>query len=214
MLMQKLLGATKSKQWSFISSSFYQTPSNSSSITVSKPTDVVAGDILLWFGVCSGASTSFTYTPTSGWTEIKDQGAPPDAYIMYKIATSSEPSSYTVTASSSSTVLAATILCLRGLSYQNIGTLAVSTTASVTAPSITIANNNSLLIMYAGINGTNRIFSTPAGMTNILQTGSSTNLSIAAFYEERNAGSTGTRTTTWTTARNAAAVLIGFNITG
>ncbi len=71
---------------------------NGSTITITKPSGVVSGDLMLVFISTDGATTSHT---SSGWTTVEEEttstGAKCTLAIMSKIAGGSEPSDYTFT---------------------------------------------------------------------------------------------------------------------
>jgi hypothetical protein len=184
---------------------FTQGSSSSSTLVATAPSSVAEGDFLLWVGTTSSGVTNITFAFPSGWTEIKDQGAPPNFHVAYKIATSSEPSTYTLTASSGASVLAGAILRFTRAAYDTIGATSVSTTTSITANGITVSENKSLRLLLVVINGLNRTFSTPSGTQEILNTGTSDNFGIGVFSSIEDAGSTNNLTTTFSPARNTAA---------
>lgn len=120
----------------------------SSSLVISKPAGVVEGDLMLAFMSTSG-TTARTWTGASGWTEVADQNAYPNLRVAYKIATSSEPSSYTFTASTSTTYLAGGILALRNATYAGVGSIPSATGGvTVTAPTTT-QNVSALFAAFA-----------------------------------------------------------------
>lgn len=192
---------------------FTQGASAASTLVATAPSSIAQGDFLLWVGTTTAASTNITFTFPSGWTEIEDQGAPPNFHVAYKIATSSEPATYTLSASSSASVLAGAILRFTGAAYDTIGAIAVSTTTSITANGSTVAENKSLRLLLAVINGTNRTFSTPSDTTALINTGTTDNLSIAVFSSVENSGTTNNLTTTFSPARNAAAAQMALSPT-
>ena len=173
----------------FISYSASTLATNSTSLPINKPSGVLAGDILV-VGLCSGSSG--TWTPPSGWTELLDQGANPGLAVMYKVATGSEPASYTFLVSTS-TAIAGQILCIRTGMYDLIGSVAtLAGNGNLVIPSITMAGG--VLIGVVGSSGQpGRTHSTPAGMTNTAQTKNG-GTSISAFYQENISGASGTRT--------------------
>ncbi len=71
------------------------------SLAVNKPSGVVAGHLLLAAIVSNNADA----TPPSGWTEFQDSGSTLRNQLYWKIATSSEPSSYTWTFSGARPIL-------------------------------------------------------------------------------------------------------------
>ena len=117
-----------------------------SSLTVSKPAGVVQNDLLIAFMGADTTGTSYTWTGDTGWTEIADQGSGGALRIAYKVAASSEPSTYTFTASGGGATLRGAILAYRGAAYDAIGSIS-STVSQATGP--VVSYNYSKAIMFA-----------------------------------------------------------------
>src|SRR4029079_14172748 len=75
------------------------TASSATSITINKPTGVVAGDVMIVNIEMEGGSTFPSPTPAGSWTNVTT----PTTFgsrrmaLLYKVATVSEPTSYTFT---------------------------------------------------------------------------------------------------------------------
>lgn len=167
--------------------------SNSATVTVNKPTETIAGDLMV--AVMSyGSTTSRTWTSPAGWTEVADQGGVPSVSIAYKVATASEPSSYNFTASSSSTsALAATILTYRNADYDVTGGFTTSKSSTATGAQISPTNSQALLLAIAAINRANSTFATPITMTARSVEADSTAPSFGVFEQDVAAGPCGLR---------------------
>jgi hypothetical protein len=93
--------------------------STSASVTVNKPTGVVAGDIMI-ANVGNYRDATQSTAACSDWTLIAgtnvDRGR---ATLLYKIATASEPDNYTFTVTSSSSAAAGAIVAFSGVDNSN-----------------------------------------------------------------------------------------------
>lgn len=120
---------------------------STATVTVNKPAGTVAGDLMIMVGATG--SLVRTWTDDTGWTEVADQGAPPNLRVAYKVAGSSEPSSYTFTIDTATgTGIFACILTYRNAVYDTIGTFATNANPLV-LPSVDASLNNSVLIACA-----------------------------------------------------------------
>lgn len=155
------------------------------SITINKPTGTVDGDLMLSFIYVDNNSGGFT--PNTGWTEVLDY-SPNDAgmQICYKIA-SSEGSNYTFTTINNVT-LAGFIITYRNGAYDTVGTPVDGTLAS----SITVSNDYSKVLYFAGDDNTTLVDNGTIGIQRILVPFTSGNNSIACYEFNFNAGATGT----------------------
>jgi hypothetical protein len=141
--------------------------------------------------VCGGGfSGSNNYTFPSGWTEVADNGSNGGLAVAYKVATASEPSSYFITATNNN-YHAGSIMVFADAAYDTIGTIAVST-GSVVAPSITVAQNSSILL--AIFLTTSLSLSVPSGMQPLVMNNDTYNPTYSVFQQSVSAGASGTRT--------------------
>lgn len=168
---------------------------NASKITIATPSPIAAGDILLAQITFSGGSGTRVTAP-SGWTLLdrKDNGTAVSQAIYYKVATSSEPTSYTWTLSASGR-FAGGITAFRGADtgspIDGYGGQVNASSTTVTAPTVTTRYANDMIVMLAGYNGSEKTFSGPSGFTQ-------------TYIQNANAGPNGT---TAYTARNLQAAI-------
>ena len=139
-----------------------RTTSSSSSLSISRPTGVVAGDIMIANIATQGNNIAAAST---GWTRITGSalGGSLTKYgtLLYKIAGSSETSSYTFTLGSGTTGGAGAIIAFSGVDNTNPfdvapGTISTTTSTAVAAGSITTVTPNSVIIMFGqavGVSG-------------------------------------------------------------
>jgi hypothetical protein len=167
-----------------------QTESNT--ITVAKPTGTSDGDLMVAFMSNYNAGTTYLWTGAAGWTEAADLNAKPSARVAYKVA-SSEGASYDFVAGQSLNI--AYIVTIRRGTYDAVGSFA-SDGASIVAPEITCAVENSLLLAFMAtpaVHPLNAAPPTPPSGMNLVCNYSD----VSAVFQQRvGAGLTGTRTST------------------
>lgn len=79
---------------SLVSSSFAE--ANGNSLEVNAPSGISAGNLLVAFWLSRGSESDGNMTLPSGWTQVAfDGGQNPSCKVAYKVATGSEPSTYT-----------------------------------------------------------------------------------------------------------------------
>lgn len=173
---------------------------SSGSLTLSKPTGLVAGDVMIaQFAV---RSESPSITPPSGWTFIRTDTSNfnGQSTLYWRIATSGEPSSYTWSSNVGDRT-AGGILAYSGASSSPIGAHLGSTGADATpiAPSITTPVNDNVLVTFFALRQV-ALTTGPSGMNlryNVESAGGAGIVGAAASDEARpTAGATGTRSAT------------------
>lgn len=176
------------------------------SLPIGKPSGTVTGDVMV--AAIGFRPETATITPPSGWTlarRINNSGATANGLaIYYKVATASEPSSYTWTFSSS-TGTAGGISAFSGVDTANPldaeNGQATASSLSHATPSITTTVANTMLVASFAFSSS-ATWATPSGMTGAFNVASltvpnSTGESTASFYQFWTlTGSTGTRTAT------------------
>lgn len=137
------------------------------SLTLTAPTGIQAGDLLLLF-ITDNTATPSIFTPPSGFsTSASFENASYDiqSYIYKKTATSSEPASYTITKSSSSGNFSALLCVFRNANTINtVGAGDFVTSRGVTAPSITPTAGGLLLSLFTN-EGSKTVITPPTGVT-------------------------------------------------
>ncbi len=204
--MQMLLGSAEAPPEVMSYSSTDTAGASSTTLTITKPSGVQEGDLLLAVMCGRGAGGGETWTGDTGWTEVVDQGVWPILRVAWKIAGASEPASYSFTCSSSRQLGGGILRIARG-AFDTIGAIGTSTTtAAVVAPAITATG--ALLIGFFVNDGKNISFTTPAGMTAQFSDSDGNEPGFACFSERIAAGSTGTRSSTPSASANHAGVLV------
>ena len=129
--------------------------STSSSITINKPTGVVAGDIMI-ANIGNYINATQSSATCTGWTPIArtdvDRGR---ATLLYKIAGASEAASYTFSVTASSSASTGAIIAFSGVSATNPFDVTAATswyTATSTSlssiPTLTTVTNNAAIVMF------------------------------------------------------------------
>lgn len=180
-------------------------------LVINKPSGTASGDTLI--AIMSGTSSA-TWTGDTGWTERLDEAAGGGLRIAELTAGGSEPSSYTFTLPGA-TVAVGQIICLRGVSFDAIAgsTTAISGDGNIVMSAITSAGGIILALVATENQAGTIAHSTPSGMYKIATTiNSSVNRpAVSSFWQNVDAGSTGTRTTTVSGAADGSSgILIGF----
>jgi hypothetical protein len=191
-------------------------------ITINSPSGVQSGDVLISAITADNNNNQIDwyYHPVAGWTQLtsNSNGSGLTTFIYYKIATASEPSNYTWTFNyypfqhGGTPHASGVITDLRG-SFCNFPWDLFSTaiTSAYTAPGITTAVNNEMLVaIFGSATGTNT-WSAPSGMT-AGYSGGQGSTSTGIFYGvQATAGASGTKTGIPSTSDSGNAFLISLH---
>ena len=168
-----------------------------SSISVDKPADVAAGDLLLAQVVVLGGS-GISITPPDGWALVRrdDRTGDIGSAIYTLLAGAEEPASYTWTFSAATSANAA-IVAYSGVSPSAVvaSAGAVGSSASVPAPQVPAVDGCKLVAFFC-INRDTTL-STPDGMAEVFAVQAATSpRSSKAADQDVAAGATGSRVST------------------
>lgn len=174
---------------------------NTNAVTITAPTSITSGNILLAFLYNGVASGTFTYSGPTGWSQLfifntQAQGGPMACWV--KTATGSEPANYGFSCVAS--FICGAILNVSGSANTLDGTPGITSTntptTSASAPSVTpVLTNDIWVVAYGTTAGTTA--STPTGFTLGPASASAGNESIAVFYKALTSNSaTGTAPST------------------
>ena len=190
----------------FIAVSNTTTGSNAATIAVTKPAGVIANDVLI-AQIRDTQGTGVTIATPAGWTKIiqTNNSSNFGQAIYYKVATGSEPASYSWSVSPSDK-LGGSILAFRGVSTSTpIDVFAGQSTAgkqtSVTAPSLTTTVANAMLVALYGADSGGPAFTLPGTLTLAYSSGGNASLGVsgaAGYAIKASAGATGTFVATMT----------------
>jgi hypothetical protein len=187
MLSHMLRAASARNPITFVSSAFTQMTSNATSITITKPTGIQTGDLMVAFLV--GLSAVYTQPTSGGWTPVLADGG---RGITYKVATGSESSisNYTWTLGSSLQAYGI-ILVYRYAQFDVCGTLGTLAVNAV-APAITVGANSSVVICSISNSASASVsYPIPSGWTSRWVDNDADEPSSAGFFKSFDAGSTG-----------------------
>ena len=175
-------------------------------LRIAKPSGVVAGDVLVSCVSLNGGSIGAAGVP-AGWTLLASQTslANPKVYGYYKVATSAEPVDYSWT--TSSVVSGGVIARYSGASGLDTTATAASgaAAASGTVGQVT-TTSNAMLVGCMSVNSSSVTLSSPAGMTQVVETGDR-RFELADGLQPT-AGPSGTKTWTFSAAREWAGWLV------
>jgi hypothetical protein len=211
---------------------------NGTTITISKPTGVVAGDVLL-FSVVQNETDNDNgglASPTlSGWTLVKDilirsdgTGNGNNAWfgsIYYRVADGTEGTSFTFAMNSRCDMAIGSMVAFSGVACNALkpdgsaggpfdivpGTFNNANSATATATAVTVGNNNSAVIMFAMCNNDRTYSGWSNSQAELFDniTADGDDASVgAAWLSSVNSGSTGTRTVTLSASDRSSAILL------
>lgn len=184
-------------------------------LTVSKPTGTVEGDVMIALLAYYSALT--INSAPAGWTLLTTQTGGTDAGIKvyYKVAGASEPASYawTISAGDDFVGIISTFYNVNTTTpIDAYGGQGGTTTTTLTAPSITTTVANTHLVYLAGFNDANvtgASATAPSGMTETDDyAGTLYSWGYVAGAAQAAAGATGTKAATLATGHQYAAVLL------
>ncbi len=147
------------------------TQASSAAVTVNKPTGTALGDVLIAYFTVYPAAVSVTLPAPTGWTAIGSTTSYTSAdqiysQAFYKVAGSSEPSSYNFT-SSAAKPCDISIMAYTGVDGNNPVDVSSGNSGSSTTPTATAVTTNNaddmLLFLTSGFSGS--ISSGPVNMT-------------------------------------------------
>lgn len=153
------------------------------SIAVTAPSNITEGNLLV--AIVNANAGARTLTPPSGWTSSQ---LAPNRWTLYKTATASESASYTFTFDATTTTTTVTILNYSGGAIDVIGT-ASAAGIDQPAPSITVSQDSSIVVLAVTANTQANSVVTPSGWTKLQE--KTTSSSQVTFDKSFQAGATG-----------------------
>ena len=184
------------------------TGATSTTLTLTKPVAVVAGSVMIaHLGYNAGSNKSTTVTKPTGWVQIGLQVNNGNWWqsVFYKVATASEPTSYTFTISRTSNIVGG-ILAYSGVDNiapidDTITQIGATAATTQTAPTASASTNGDVLVNFWTYLVSTTATSYAAGLTGNYTLSTSNVGGASASKALNNAGATGT--TTSTTAASA-----------
>lgn len=183
-----------------------QSSTNVTSLSLTKPTGTVAGDVMIAVVGVDAVDTTTTMAST-GWTRIlhSNNGSSVTVDSFYKVATASEGASYSFSWTGSSRA-AGGITTYLGVDNSTpldvTGTNNTGSGSSVTANAVTTVSANAQVVGVFAIDATaTQTYTAPTGMTKRIDVGSATgtptNVSVSlADVIQTSAGTTGNKSAT------------------
>lgn len=148
----------------FIASAFTQDSAASTTLSISKPTGVTAGDLLIAFMASDQVNT---WSGDTDWTEVADQGtAKPSVRIVYKTAGSSEPTAYTFTCSTTVPSKSGCILAYRYAAFDAVAGAFSTAAAILSLNSVTTTLSQSTLLAIGAAASNLVSITTPLSMSS------------------------------------------------
>ena len=200
--------------------------STNTNITITKPTGVIAGDIML-VNIAKGGNRT-TNPSLSGWTLIDGRslagGTDRHGAVLYKIATGTEPVTYTFALGAGTNSASGGIVAFSGVDNTNPfdvtpGIISVQgNQAGVVATSITTATANTAIIMFGQAAGDNPTWNnanwnttSPGLLTELFDIGQGNNdqsSAGAAWAAKPTIGATGNGTATLSNPERNGGILL------
>lgn len=196
----------------FHAADLQQNTGTSGAAVVNRPTNLAANDLVV---VVLSDRDNPTFTAPTGFNLVRRETGGNDAAcvaVYWKIATASEPTSYSFSRSTNRN-WRATALRVSNINIDNpIGASngansSGSDVTSLTVNSITTTTPNALLLAGVAMHNTIGGFTGASGMSAAYANLTPRPGNGGQFQVVANAGASGNRTFTWSTARRAAAVL-------
>lgn len=211
---------------------------NNTTITINKPSGVVAGDVLLFSVVQNETDNDnggLTSPTLSGWTLVEDilirsdgTGNGNNAWfgsIYYRVADGSEGASFSFAMNSLCDMAIGSMVAFTGVACNALkpdgsaggpfdivpGTFNNANATTATASAVTVANNNSAVIMFAMCMNDRSYSAWSNSQTPLFSdiTANGDDASVgAAWLSSVNSGSTGTRTVTLAASDRSSAILL------
>lgn len=173
----------------FVASASTQNSSNATALVINKPTGTAENDLMI---AVMAATVTGTWTGDTGWTEVADLAATTSLRVAYKVAGSSEGSSYTFTMSASAG-LSGCILTYRYATYDTIAGSFTTSANPLVLTSISPSLSQSILIAAGVRNAASITLGTPTSMTARVTDADATLPSYIVCDQTVAKGSTGTR---------------------
>lgn len=202
--------------WCFAAAPTTGTPTEAHYFAAGSTTDLVVdapthseGDVLVAF-IRTANTSSATITAPSGWVEKThvaiDIAVDGHGYIFTKVATGSEPSTYTFTMGTAFDIARIVVVPVSGaadpasIAVVTATATDTDTSGTYTSPAVTVTDDDSLVIRYASSYNSGDSYTAPTGHSEIFDNGGA-QPSVSLATKTYNAGSTGTvawtNTNTW-----------------
>lgn len=177
--------------------------STGTTLTINKPSGVVAGDLLIAVLV---ANQTAGWNQLTGWTRLINSVTDPSTSFQYRIADGTEGASFGFVGASIRA--SGTVIHFTNATSAYVGTVSTGSVASQTAPSVTITKNKSLALSIFTADANNQTWTNVR--PNVI-VAFSTECSFNISYEEVNAGATSADSATMSTSNTYACFQAGIS---
>lgn len=172
----------------------------SATLDIAKPI-CITSDVLISLAVSD--KDARTWTTHTGFTELLDSNG---AEVSRRTVDTTEAATLTYTASGNHGGASGAVVCLRGGTYDTIGSVSAEA-SSPAAPSITMTGAGIVLAIFWRTADTIS-FTAPTGFVPVIADSDGDSPSYAIFYKVVDSGATGTVTSTLTAGKGYG-VLVG-----
>lgn len=187
----------------FVSSSS-NSGNNTTSVTVTAPTGIQNGDLLVALTYTNSASA---ITAPTGFAQLSNEQAA-NPFIVLSVKTAgSESGNYTFTSSVSANFTACMLVYRNATQVNTIGAIGRVTSATATATTITPTYTGVLLAAFTSSNGGATVTTPPSGMTQRAAISGPPNVSIYDLSGQ-SATATGNKTLVWSPSATVSGVLL------
>ena len=184
--------------------------SNTDTLTFNIPVGTQDGDLMVALVAGGGGSNNVGDWVNANWTWAAERTTNPNLAVAYRVA-SSEGSTVSFT-TNTDCKLGGVLRVFRGAAWGTAGTIATAKSTSATASSITVPDNNSILLGHFAIARSHITWTNNSGMTKIAELDNDSNShSWYIATQDVNAGATGSKTLTSSNSEDWYAVLVSIS---
>lgn len=197
----------------FVASASTTNSVSQTTIVVDKPTGTVENDLMIAIMGAGTTGSSYSWTGDTGWTEVCDQATGTNLRIAYKVATASEPASYTFTLNTNVSSKGASILTYRYAAYDTIAGTFTTAANPLLLTTISPTQSQSILLAVGARAAASVTLGTPAGMTARVTDNDATAPSYIVCEQPTPKGPTGTRSISTGSTTNVAGIMLSITPT-
>lgn len=207
--LRLMMGATKERP-TVVGTNEQEITTNVTTLTFTVPAGTQDGDLMVALLAGGGGSNNVGDWANANWTWAVELTTRPNLAVAYRIA-SSEGSTVSFT-TTNACKLGGVLRVFRGAAWGTSGTVATGDSNSVTASSITVPSNNSILLGHFATSQGNATWTNSSGMTKIAELDNDS-FSHSWYIATQNvdSGASGSRTLTINSTNNWQAVLVSIS---
>jgi cellulose synthase/poly-beta-1,6-N-acetylglucosamine synthase-like glycosyltransferase len=180
------------------------TVDSSNTITIDRPAGTAANDVLVFLGGHYPGGGSYSAPAGFFWIDL-ESGISGDIVGVYKVATASEPATYSFTLGGSSGSIVGWLGAFVGVDTASptdgveSGSITTSTTSHTTWAGVTTTTQYDLVVAAFRVNASGATWTPPSDMAEVAEVSNTTGATPTAMgvnYGSHSIGSTGTKTAT------------------